>query len=59
MSFAYKIYDKHSLYNGTFTIHPWADVFTIMDIKKEDKIWFWEEGFHGAVITSPDFSKPN
>jgi putative transposase len=24
-------------------------------LKKEDKIWFWEEGYHGIEITSPDF----
>ncbi len=24
-------------------------------LKKENKIWFWEEGYHGVEITSPDF----
>jgi len=24
-------------------------------LKKEDKIWFWEEGYHGEEITTPDF----
>ena len=137
MSFAYKIYDQHSMYYVTFTVHQWADVFTrciyidivieslrycqkekglkiyawvimsnhihlimrsetnnLSDIirdfkkytsskivkaiesnkkesrrnclpvrqtgllwllKKDDKIWFWEEGYHGVEITSPDF----
>jgi REP element-mobilizing transposase RayT len=134
MSFAYKIYDQHSMYYVTFTVHQWADVFTrsiyidivleslrfcqkekglkvyawvimsnhihlilrsdtnkLSDIirdfkkytssrivkaiennpkesrrnwllwllKKEGKIWFWEEGYHGVEITSPDFLKPN
>jgi hypothetical protein len=26
MSFAYKIYDQHSMYYVTFTVHQWADV---------------------------------
>ncbi|MBK9480627.1 MAG: hypothetical protein IPO02_01300 [Bacteroidetes bacterium] len=24
-------------------------------LKKDNKIWFWEEGYHGVEITSPDF----
>ncbi len=24
-------------------------------LKNDDKIWFWEEGYHGVEITSPDF----
>ena len=28
MSFAYKIYDQHSMYYVTFTVHQWADIFT-------------------------------
>jgi REP element-mobilizing transposase RayT len=134
MSFAYKIYDQHSMYYVTFTVHQWADVFTrsiyidivleslrfcqkekglkvyawvimsnhihlilrsdtnkLSDIirdfkkytssrivkaiennpkesrrnwllwllKKEGKIWFWEEGYHGVEITSPDFFETN
>jgi len=130
MGFSYKIYDQHSMYFVTFTVHQWADVFTrkqyieilidslkfcqsekglkiyawvvmsnhvhlilrsddnkLSDIirdfkkytstkivkaieennkesrrswllwllKKEDKIWFWEEGYHGEEITTPDF----
>ena len=130
MAFAYKIYDQHSMYFVTFTVHQWVDVFTrkqyidiIIDslkfcqhnkglkivawvvmsnhihlilrsdendlsniirdykkftstkivqaieenkkesrsrwllwlLKKEDKIWFWEEGYHAEEITSPDF----
>ena len=130
MGFAYKIYDQHSMYFVTFTVHQWVDVFTrkqyveivleslrfcqkekglkifawvvmsnhvhlivrsdenkLSDIfrdfkkftstkivkmivenkkesrkkwllwlfKKEDNIWFWEEGYHGEEITSPDF----
>jgi REP element-mobilizing transposase RayT len=130
MGFAYKIYDQHSMYFVTFTVHQWVDIFTrklyieilieslkfcqrekglkifawvvmsnhvhlilrsdknkLSDIirdfkkftstkivklieenkkesrrswllwlfKKEDKIWFWEEGYHGEEITTPDF----
>ena len=130
MSFAYKIYDQHSRYYVTFTVHQWADIFTrslyadiVLDslrfcqkekglkiyawvimsnhihlilrsetnnlsdiirdfkkftsskiveaietnqkesrrnwllwlLKKDDKIWFWEEGYHGVKITSLDF----
>lgn len=30
-------------------------------LKKDDKIWFWEEGYHDVEITSPYFfeTKPN
>ena len=130
MSFVYKIYDQHSMYYVTFTVHQWADVFTcsiyidiVIDsirfyqkekglkiyawvimsnhihliwrsetnnlsdiirdfkkftsrkivkaiesnqkeslrnwllwlLKKDDTIWFWEEGYHGVEITSLEF----
>ena len=28
MGFAYKIYDQHSMYFVTFTVHQWVDIFT-------------------------------
>lgn len=27
-------------------------------LKKDDKIWFWEEDYHGVEIKSPDFFEP-
>ena len=27
----------------------------LLKVLKYDKIWFWEEGYHGVEITSPDF----
>ncbi len=121
------MYDQHSIYYVTFTVHQWADVFTrsiyidiVIDslrfcqkekglkiyawvimsnhihlifrsetnnlsdiirdfkkftsrkivkaiesnqkesrqnwlLKKDDTIWFWEEGYHGVKITSLEF----